>query len=334
LSAGRLRRLMCIVSALAIAASLLSASCGRAEKPRIGVVVATMQEAVYSFMKRAMTDRMLADGVEVIWVSSENNEAKQRFDLQALLAMKIQVLILQPVRTENSASLVTQAREAGIPVIALDRLPADARVDVYVTADSREVGRLQAELLSTRLGYRGRIAILRGDEGNSVAGLITQGNIDVLSKYPGMRIVIDRSHRSWDRDLARLTVEEALDAAGGLDGILANNSGMAMGAVEALRDRKLNGSIPVVGADADLDACLSILDGDMLGDVDKRPYALGTAAYEAALDLMHGKRPAADATQTNGPFSIPVLLTPVRLITQGNLRADMSYRWGALALTE
>ncbi len=319
---------------LGVAFCLWMSACSRPDRPRIGVIVATMQESVYSFMKRAMTDRMLADGVEVLWVSSENNEAKQRFDLQALLAMDVRVLILQPVKTPNSASLVREARKAGVPVIALDRLPANSPVDLYVTADSREVGRLQAEVLARRLGFRGRIALLQGDEGNSVARLISQGNVDVLSKYPGMRIVLARSHRSWDRDLARLTMEEALDGPQGVDGVLANNSAMAMGAVEALRDRGLNGRVPVVGADADLEACLAILDGDLLGDVDKRPYELGLAAYDAALELIHGRSPRVEASEANGPFTIPVLLTPVRLITQENLRVDMSYRWGALALTE
>jgi D-xylose transport system substrate-binding protein len=312
----------------------LAGSCAEPGRPRIGVIVSNMRDPVYVTMRAAMTDRMAADGVDLLWVSSSNSEAKQRQDLEAMASLDVDVLIFQPVSTTGFSGLVRDVVQKGIPVVALDRLPADSPVSLYVTADSRTVGRLQARLLAEKLGGNGNVLILEGEEGHSVAAAITQGNLEVLTQHEGLRVVLRRPHRRWDRALARLTVEEALDLYGRLDGILANNSAMAMGALEVLRQRGLNGRVQVVGADADYDACLAVLDGDLLGEVDKRPYELGLAAYEAALDLHRGYlRPGDEIIQT-GAYQVPVRLVPVRLITRENVQVEMSYRWGALALAD
>lgn len=308
--------------------------CSQPDRPRIGVIVSNMQDSVYVPMREAMADRMAADGVDLLWVSSANSEAKQRQDVEAMISLRVNALIFQPVNTTASAILVRQAVDAGIPVVALDRVPADAPVSLYVTVDSREVGRIQARILAERLEGRGDILVLEGEEGNSVAADITRGNLEVLARYEGLRVLQRRSHRRWDRGLAALTVEEALDVYRTLDGILANNSALAMGALDILRRRGLNREVLVVGADADFDACLAILDGDLLGEVDKRPYDLGRAAYEAALELCRGALSGRDEVVQNGRYRVPVRMVPVQAITADNLHMEMSYRWGALALAE
>ncbi len=314
--------------------AVLASSCVEHARPQIGVIVSNMRDPVYVSMRTAMTDRMAADGVDVLWVSSANSESKQLQDVEAMISLAVDVLIFQPVSTTGSSGMVRKAVRAGIPVVALDRLPADAPVSLYVTADSRTVGRLQARLLAERLGGSGNVLILEGEEGHSVATAITQGNLEVIAQYPGLRILMRRPHRRWDRALARLTVEEALDLYGRVDGILANNSSMAMGALEVLRQRGLNGRVQVVGADADYDACLAVLDGELLGEVDKRPYDLGLAAYEAALEIRQGRLRPGDEIIQNGAFRVPVRLVPVRLITRENVQVEMSSRWGALALAD
>jgi len=82
---------------LLVAVLLFSfAACSHRAHIRIGVVVATMQETGYFSMRQALTKRADLDGVEVIWVSSENNVAEQRFDNEAALAHGIDIPIFQP----------------------------------------------------------------------------------------------------------------------------------------------------------------------------------------------------------------------------------------------
>lgn len=303
----------------------------RPRPPKIGVSVATMQEAVYSFMRRAMLEKSAADGSDLIWVSAENSEAKQKSDVEGLIAQGVDVLILHAVNTATAGELVREAVAAGIPVIAMDRLPVGASVALYVTADSRRVGQLQAQYLAEKLGGKGGVVLLEGEDGNSVAREITRGNLETLAKYPDIKIVLRRSHKNWARDLARMTTEDAFaHDKGGIQGILANNSGMAMGALEAVESRHLPAPVYVIGADADRDACEALAAGRLAADVDKMPTEIARATYEAAQRVIRGGSAGGDATIDNEGAKVAVRLVPVRLITPENVRPVMEYRWGTL----
>jgi len=301
------------------------------KKIKIGVSVATMQESVYSFMKKAMDDNKDKDGVEILWTSADNREEKQLSDVENLLSQGIDVLVLHAVNTGAAANLVAKAAAKNVPVVAMDRLPENAKVALYVTADSKKVGQIQAEFLAKQLNGRGNVIILEGEAGNGVARDITAGNKEVLAKYPDIKIVVDQAHKSWARDLAMATTETALTKYNNnIQGILANNSGMAMGAVQALINKKLNGKVVVIGSDADLDACQAIIKGDLSADVDKMPYELGLASYKAALALAKHEEVKGDITVKNGQYDVPVRLTPVKLITKDNVM-EMKYRWPQLS---
>lgn len=327
-----LRPILCSMVFCVLFLSFLS--CSKRDKPRIGVVISTMQETVYFFMKQALTERMHLDNLEVIWVSSENNSAQQQFDVEALLAHGIDVLIIQPVDTKKSKTLVARVKNAGIPVIALDRLPHNVPVDLFVTADNRKVGQIQAETIVEALGGSGNLLILEGDSGNSVTHQITDGNISVLEKYPGIHVLMRRTHRGWSRDLAQITMEDAISTYGDkIDGVLANNSGMAMAALNVLRRKKIAKRILIVGSDADKDACRALISGEFLADIDKRPYELGKAAYEAAKELISGQPVSYHyISQIDSGIEIPIRLTPVILLTKENVKAEMHYRWGEFQL--
>lgn len=318
---------------LAAVCALLSAACAcaPAKTPKIGVSVATMHEAVYSFMQQEMVERQAADRVELIWTSAENSPAREQANVEGLIAQGVDVLILHAVDTATVGELVQQVTTAGIPVIAMDRLPKGVYVRLYVTADSRRAGQLQAEYLAQRLGGKGNIVLLEGATGNSVAQDITQGNLEALARYPGINILLRRPHQGWSRDLARDTAREAYarypDA---VQGILANNSGMAMGALDAAEALHLSRPALVVGADADRDACEAVASGRLAADIDKMPAKIGRAAYEAALRLIRRQPVAVDATLDNDGVAVGVQLTPVKLITKDNVRQDMEHRWGKL----
>jgi D-xylose transport system substrate-binding protein len=288
-----------------------------------------MQEAVYTFMKKAIEEQAAKDGVEIVWVSADNNEQKQLNDVQNLVSQKVNAMILHAVNTGAAANLVSQAKSAKIPVIAMDRLPENTKdVALYVTADSKKVGQTQAEFIAKQLNGKGKVIILEGEAGNGVARDITAGNKEVLSKYKEIQIVASQAHQNWSGEAAMNTVTNILTKEkNDIQAILANNTGMAMGAVQALKAAKLNGKVLVIGSDADLNGLQSILAGDGLtADIDKKPVTLGLEAYKAAVAAAKGEKLQGDTTTENG---VPVKLTPIELITKENVMT-MTYRWPEL----
>ncbi len=301
--------------------------CAPKSEFKIGVSIATMQESVYTFMKEAILKQAEKDNVKVIWLSANNNEADQASNIEDLLTQKVNAVIIHSVNSVASGILVHKMKKEGIPVVALDRLPQNAPVDVYVTADSFKVGQIQAEFLAKKINNKGNVIILQGEAGNDVAREITRGNLDVLKKYSGIKIVVNQMHKSWARDLAMATIEDALTRyKNNIAGILANNSGMAMGAVQALKAQGLTGKIVCIGSDADFDACKSIMEEELTADVDKKPVELGLGSYRTALQLIKKEKLDCSSEIANGKFKVKVKLIDVDLITKDNVK-KMKYRW-------
>lgn len=321
-----MHRLKSLPVLLAVSVFLFGA-CAQSNKKKIGVSVATMQESVYGFMKKAMMDNKDKDNVKIIWLSADNMESNQVSNVEDLITQKIDCLVLHSVNTAAASELVKKARAAGIPVVAMDRLPVGAAVDCYVTADSFKVGQIQAQYLADKIGGKGNVVICQGEAGNSVAREITNGNLSVLRKYPGIKVVVNQTHKSWARDLALATVENALTKyKNDIAGVLCNNSGMAMGASQAVIAQKLTGKVIVVGSDADKDACEAIVKGTLSADVDKMPYELGLQSYKTALSLINKQKIERDAVIDNNGIKVSVKFTPVKLITAENI-SEMKYRW-------
>lgn len=307
------------------------------DKLTIGVSIATSQEAVYKFMQKAMDDNKGKDGVDLKWISANNDATKQLADVENLISQKVDAIILHAVNTGTASNIVKKAADADIPVIAMDRLPDNAKVTAYVTADSKKVGQTQAEFILKQINNKGNIVILEGEAGNSVAKLITDGNKEILSKSSDVKIIADQPHQAWARDKAMATVENLIAKGETIDAVLANNSGMAMGAVQALKAKGLIDKVAVIGSDADKDASQSILKGELRGDIDKKPYELGLGAYKIALAAAKDEDWKAAVKDlgtvdklTNGSAGdVDVLLTPIKLIEKSNVR-DMEERWGKL----
>ena len=101
--------------------------------------------------------------------------------------------------------------------------------------------------------------------------------------------------------------------------ILANNSGMARGAVQALAEQGLAGKVFVAGADADLASIKDNVAGRQQFEVLKDIQPLAATAAQVAAKLAGGQKPAATQTVENGGAKIPTIATPVYAITKENL---------------
>lgn len=291
-----------------------------ADKVKVGFVLSTLQEERYQKDQKFFKDEAAKLGFEPILVAADNNEATQTAKVENLLSMGVKAIIIQPVNSNAAASLVKMAHEDKVPVVAYDRMINDSDVDLYVTMDSFTVGKLQAEEAVKQTKGKGNYVILMGQAGHSVANEITRGVESVLAKNPGVKVVVKQSHEGWKPDLAMATVENALTQYNNkIDAILANNSGMAQGAVQALSEQKLAGKVFVAGADADLAAIKNIVAGRQNFEVLKDIEPLARTAAQVAFKLAKGEKVKPDTTVQSGKFTIPTMTTPVYPITKDNL---------------
>ncbi len=298
----------------------LSSSAFAANKPKIGFVLSTLQEERYQKDQKFFKEEAEKLGFEPVMVSAENNEQTQTAKVENLLSIGVKAIVIQPVNSEAAGNLVKLAHDDKVPVVAYDRMITNAPVDFYVTQDSFKVGVLQAEEAVRKTGGKGNYIILMGQAGHSVANEITRGVLSVLEKHPGIKVVVKKNHEGWSSNLAMATVENALTQYNNkVDAILANNSGMATGAVQALAEQGLAGKVFVAGADADLAAIKDIVAGRQQFEVLKDIAPLAQGAAKVAFELATGKKPTPSRTIDSGTYKVPVTDTPVYAITKANL---------------
>src|SRR5262249_16528273 len=128
-----------------IAAQAVCMSAFAASKPKIGFILATMQEERYQRDKAFFEETVKKLGGETIFASCNNSEQTQAAQVENVLSQGVSALVIQAVNGDTASALAKEALKDHIPVIAYDRLIMNAPVDAYITEDSEAVGRAEAE---------------------------------------------------------------------------------------------------------------------------------------------------------------------------------------------
>ncbi len=289
--------------------SLLNA---KGKGPKIGFILSTMQEERYQRDKKVFEETVQKMGGQVVFSSCNNSEQNQAAEVDNLLSQGIQVLVIQPVNGDTAASFVKQAKEDGVAVVDYDRLIKNASIDAYITEDSMKVGQLQAEAAVKFTRGEGNYVLLMGQAGHSVAEARTAGVMSVLKNYPKIKLVVKQYHPGWSPNLAMQTTENALtQQKNNIQAILANNSGMAHGAIQALEEQKLTGKVFVAGADADLAAIQDVVAGKQQFEVFISIHDMARRAAETAMALAQKQPLKYDSEVFNGLAKIKTVNTPV-----------------------
>lgn len=310
-----------LLTLTAILLSLLCACSAPSQRgPAVGFLLASMRAERYQKDREAFLSRVQYLGGTVKFESGSLEQSQQTEQATRMLG-EIEVLVVQPVNSEQAAGLVNAAHAARVPVVAYDRLILNAPVDYYVTQDSLEVGRQQALYALKAIGGKGKVLICRGSSAHSVARQITDGNLEVLRKQPGIEVIGTPEHPEWEAAEARQSVGRALKEHPDLKAVLCNSSALAQGALQALAKAGLERKVYVAGADADLGNCRAILDGRQGMDVLKPIEPLAQQAADVAVALALGRSPEPDHTTFNGAAEIPTIVTPVEPFDRTNLEA-------------
>ena len=226
---------------------------------------------------------------------------QQLTDIDTLISKGAKVLIL--LAQDNKAVLpgLKKAQDAGIPVIAYDRLIEDPGV-LYITFDNVLVGKFEADAIIKKVP-KGNYVLIKGDPGDAnastflpsgwdQAGLkdkVTSGDIKLLNGPDGTFT------DGWKTEKAQSNMEAIIDKAVAdgtkIDAILAENDSTALGVAAALT-AKSYGYPPLSGQDGDPANLNNVALGRQYVDVFKQANELGKAAGAAALALCAGTKMA------------------------------------------
>ena len=292
-------------------------------------------------------EQLEALGYEVDLEYAQNDPALQSAQLEDMITNGAKVLIISAIDGEALGNVLDTAKEAGVKVIAYNRLimGSDA-VSYFCNHDIFRAGQLQGQYVVDRLdldhaeGKVFNIEFLSGDpiDGNvvgyfdyEVAALLPYADkLNVpSSEYPISDICfsyIDFSVKDWDTDIAEAKMADTLDTfySNGepLDAIICMNDSTAQGAARAL-EQHYRGTYPIItGLDCNIVSVINILEGKQSMSVLLDTRDLANAAVEMADAIMKGQEPPINDREMyhNGTGIIPTYLVAPRIVTIDNLK--------------
>lgn len=330
-----LSRIRGVATMLFACAVMLSLCAGVAEAAdtKIGFLLKTMQEERYQKDKEDFIKKAESLGAEVVFDSANNDEQTQLAKFENMLARGAEVIVLQPVNTGTAGNMVRMANSEGVKVVGYDSMIVDGPLDMMVMQDSWAVGRLQGEAmvdwLKAKKGeVKGRVALIKGQPGDSNAEAMSSGALEIIKENPGLELVADQSHEGWSSDKAMATAENVLTKYDNkVDAFISNNSGMARGVVAALDAQGLADSdkVFVAGSDADLTNIQYVAEGKQTVEIWKKIKPLAETAAEVAVLLAQepDKKPEEvvkpDKMVNNGYTDVPTIVTPIVLVDKENI---------------
>ena len=306
--------------------SLTQVASADAKKIKIGFSMDTLKEERWQKDRDMFVKRAKELGAEVLVQAANGNDNLQLSQAENLLTQGVDVLVVAPHNGMTAGSIVTAAHKMGKKVISYDRLIQNSDVDLYLSFDNYEIGRLQAQYLLDR-AKKGNYVLIGGAPTDNNAKLYRDGQLSAL-KAPvaagDVKIVADPWAREWLATEALKDTENALTKTNNdIQAIVASNDGLAGGVVSALKQQNLEGKVLVSGMDAELAACQRVVEGSQSMTVYKPIKALATKAAELAFDLAQGKSVETTSKLNNGKIDVPSILLKPIVVDKDNMKATV-----------
>ncbi|TKI05107.1 D-xylose ABC transporter substrate-binding protein [Martelella alba] len=299
----------------ACAALVLTSLPGFAKPIKIGMAVDDLRLERWQKDRDIFVDKAKSLGAEVFVQSSNGNEQTQMSQIENMIDRGVNVLVIIPYNGNVLSNVIAEAKQAGIKVLAYDRMINNANVDFYISFDNEKVGELQAQSIVKRVP-EGRYFLMGGSPVDSNAKLFRAGQMKVLQPLIDsgkIKIVGDQWVDGWLPENALKIMENALTANNNkIDAVVASNDATAGGAIQALAAQGLAGKVAISGQDADLAGIKRIMQGTQTMTVYKPIKQEATDAALIAVELAKGEKPKSNATLNNGLRDVPsYLLTPI-----------------------
>ena len=263
---------------------------------KIGVSMDKFDDNFLTVLRNGMSDyAKTLPGVSLQIEDAKDDVSKQLSQVQNFIANKVDAIIVNPVDTSATPAITKLAAEAGVPLVYVNRLPAD--IDQLgpkasaVVSDEKESGTYEAQQICKLLGGKGDILVIEGQLSNQAAVQRTKDVHEVIATpdCSGMKIVAEQT-ANWDRTQGQNLMTNWLSKGLKFDAVVSNNDEMAIGAIQAMKAAGVDTKKAIVGGvDATQDALASMKAGDLKVTVFQNAAGQGKGAVDTALALACGE---------------------------------------------
>ena len=296
---------------------------------KVGVSMPTKDLQRWNQDGANMEEQLKAAGYEVDLQYAANDVQQQLSQVENMISGGCDVLVIAAIEGSSLGEALDMAKEAGIPVIAYDRLLMDSdAVSYYATFDNYKVGQVQAQYVIDTLDLDNadgpfNIEFTAGDPGDNNAGFFYNGAMDLLKPYieegklnvvSGQTEFEDVATPTWGTDVAQKRAENILSTnyADGteLDVWLCSNDSTALGVENALA-ANYKGNYPIItGQDCDIENTKNMIAGKQSMSVFKDTRTLAAQVVKMVGQILNGETVDVNDTSTynNNKITVPSFL--------------------------
>jgi D-xylose transport system substrate-binding protein len=300
-------RMLITVFSLIVIMSMMLAGCGGAGsgdsgKTKIGLSFSDFATERWKNEEQLMRSLLEEKGYEVISQEANHDVKLQNDQIDNMVSQGVKGLIIVAEDGDAIVTSVDKAADAGVKVIAYDRLIKTSKIAAYLSFDNVEVGRQQALGVMAAIDADNwdvdangpaRVVQLAGSPTDNNATLFTKGQTEILQPYVDsgkIEIVAQQGVENWDPANALKLMENILTAENNdIDAVVASNDGTALGALQAMKAQGLVGVVPISGQDATADGSNSIVKGELTVSILKDIRNLSPLAIDVMDKLIKGE---------------------------------------------
>ena len=254
-----------------------------------------------------------AQGIDahVVWKGPlrEDDREQQIQVVEGFQSQGISAIVLAPLDAKALVRPVEEATRAGIPVVIFDSALDSKAAISFVATDNLKGGRLAGEHMGKLLNGKGKVLMLRYQEGSASTEAREEGFLAALKAgFPGITVISSDQHAGPTRDTAKRVAENLLNRYPDLQGVFCVNESSAAGMLLALQDLGRAGKVAFLGFDAHPVFVEAMAKGEMSGFILQDPFGMGYQAVKTAVQHLQGQK-------------VPAMIdTGVHVITPENVK--------------
>jgi len=232
-------------------------------------------------------------GVDLRFSDAQGKKENQIRALRNFITQGVDAVILAPVDSTGWDPVLEEVKDAGIPVILVDRgieTTDDSLYNTLIASDFTEEGRMAGRWLAEKTGGDAKIIQLEGSPGADPAIERKNGFEEVVDQHDGMQIIASQTG-DFNQEKGQEVMEALMQQYGDqVTAVYAHNDNMALGAIQAIKDagRKPGEEILVISIDAVRSAFEAMQAGELNCTVECNPL-LGPMAFDAVERILAGE---------------------------------------------
>ena len=267
-----------------------------------GGMIAIITPALENPFFKAEADAAKAEAEKLGYTTSvashEDDPNKQSELIDAAINNKAKAIILDNAGADASVGPIKKAADADIPVFLIDReINENGIAKAQIVANNAQGAAAVAEEFVAALPTGGKYIELTGKESDTNAGVRSEAFASVISQYPEL-VQAAKETANWSQDEAFQKVETLLQRDRDIQGIIAGNDTMALGAVAAVEAAGLIDKIKIVGFDGSPDAVDAIKKGKLVATGLQPAVLISQMAVQQADSFIKTGKTGADEKQS------------------------------------